>query len=46
MVAQRPKAMEQWQDAAIAGDGTPKEIPKRLDERQRKIKPYQKKRNV
>jgi hypothetical protein len=38
--------MEQRQDAAIAGDGTPKEIPKRSDEGQRKIKPYQKKRTI
>lgn len=43
MVAQRPEAMEQWKDAAIAGDGTPKEIPKWSDERQRKTKSYQKK---
>lgn len=43
MVAQRPEAMEQWQDAAIAGDGTPQTLQKRSIERQRKTEPYQKK---
>ena len=46
MVAKRPEAMEQWQDAIIAGDGTSKEIPKRNDERQRQTEPYQKKRTI
>ena len=46
MVAQRPEAMEQWQDAAIAGNRTPQEIPKRSDEGQRKVEPYQKKRTI
>lgn len=40
MVAKRPEAMEQWQNAAIAGDRTPEEIPKRSDEDKRKTEPY------
>jgi hypothetical protein len=38
--------MEQWKNAAIAGDRTPQEIQERIDEDKRKTEPYPKKRNI
>jgi hypothetical protein len=46
MVDQRPEAMEQWQDATLAGDRAPQEIQERIDEDKCKVEPYQKKRSI